>query len=304
MLRGKKLVLYRGGQEEQPLAGWSGAAGLRPLPIMASGERRPVASIDSSVIQVGETDDGSVFAAKATTAYNLGGRRKAEVFGPSIYYVGESTVDGIASFLGRDLPKKVLSRDGALAMRMLRVILERTLAMKASRELQGGLLALDGSLRQSFFEPASCTLRSVEAECARRGTQLVGVTKNTKVRQLQKMEGALYAVQEPSYVDATEVARMVSIDTLGRTYMARLAADGVPLRIDAAGPEALGWLLAGDTVVRGYPETLRAAHVLSIFSPAEEASAKGRLMATEGTEVLPSFNVRRALLGTLGGSGQ
>jgi hypothetical protein len=314
-IRGRRMVLYRNGEEQQPLMGWGSVSaaessgGSSCVPIPTEGSVKPVSSIDSSVIVLGEVDDGFVMAGKVTVSSRREGKKYAYVFGPSIFYIGESNVAKVNELLSNRLPERFIIHDAAVATRVVRVIMERAAALDVAINMSGGILALDGSLRVSNFEPSRCSLVRIAETCERNGVVLMGVTKNTKLRPLQRLEGKLYKSTRPSFMEVSDVVRSIAPTVLGRSVLARLSSDGVPLRIDILTEEglegSLSSLVASDILCHGYPDTLKAAHILSIFSLGEEESAKGRLVRTEGTNVVQSFNVRRALLGKmqLGGRG-
>jgi hypothetical protein len=97
-------------------------------------------------------------------------------------------------------------------------------------------------------------------------------------------------------------------DLQGRSYLTRLTADGIPFRVDLPTDEdpddVLSTVISSDVLVRGYPETLRAAHFLSIFTASEEAIVKSQLTRRAQVTILPSGNLRRTVLGTLSMSGR
>jgi hypothetical protein len=307
LLQGRRLVLYRDGEEQQPVFGWRGSCdpGLPCVHFEASPERRVVSSIDSSVVVVGETDDGFVLAGKVAVVSSSGSGRSVLVYGPSICYIGESNFGAVQEMLNVRVPAGPVLRDAALVTRLLRVILERFAALEAAQNLSGGILELDGSLKTSSFEPKKATLSSIIQLCSDSGTYLLGVTKNTKLRQLQRLGSCLYERKAPSYLDVTDTVRLFVPTFRGTSLLVRLSNDGIVLRIDmptgqaSSLVDALGCILSSDIISHGYPDSLRSAHLLSIFSQVEVACAKGSLVRTKGTQILSGFNVREKILGRL-----
>jgi hypothetical protein len=104
-------------------------------------------------------------------------------------------------------------------------------------------------------------------------------------------------------VDVTQHVKLFVADLLGKSYLSKLAQGGVPFRVDMTRGEdpdvVLSTVAESDILVRGYPETLRAAHFLSIFSDAEEAVVKGQLARKANVTVLPSDSLRKTVLGPL-----
>jgi hypothetical protein len=307
MLKGRPLVLYRGGEEQQPLLGWSGIeqdVSVVAFRIdMSHAEEREVAAIDSSVIVVGESEEGFVLSGKVAIASRSQGRSSAILIGPIILYIGESNADDLDFF--EKVPKKILALDSTIAARAVRVLLERYTAYEIAKTMKRGLILIDGSLKESNFEVRDANLNEIIKECTNRENNIAGITKNTKIKQIQRVEVKLYNLQQAAYIDVTDIARLFVSNLKANSYVARLSADGVPLRIDIPScqlpNQVISSVIASDILSHGYPETLKSAHLLSIFTGAEEASVKSRIARNEGTSILPSFNVRRALLGKLEG---
>jgi hypothetical protein len=307
MLKGRPVVLYKGGEEQQPLLGWSGIqqdASLDAIKIDISyAEEREVAAIDSSVIVVGESEEGFVLSGKVAVASRSQGRNDAVLIGPIIFYIGESNAGELDFF--EKVPKKILALDSAIAAKAIRVLLERYTAYEIAKTMKRGLILIDGSLKESNFEVREASLKAIISECSDRENYVAGITKNTKIKQIQRQEVKLYNLHQASYIDVTDIARLFVSNLAANSYAARLSADGIPLRIDIPKTQTphqvMSSIIVSDIISHGYPETLRSAHLLSIFTGAEEASVKSRIARNEGTSILPSFNVRRALLGKLEG---
>jgi len=309
-LQGKKLVLLRRGMEADPIGGWKDEGiPLQYVPLKDGGERRDVAALDSSVIQLAEAEDGSVYAAKAAIAFNVGGTKNSVVVGPNLFYLGEDDINLILRLLEKPVPKDLLLADNRLAMRMIRVVLERALAYEVSAGLRGGLLLLDGSFRASAFEPRGRSLFDIVEACGDAHSYVAGFSKRTSLRPLQKVQGRFYDEGVcGAYVEVTGIVKLMVPDFICRSFMARLTQDGVPFRVDL-GPEedpdaVLSATVSSDVLVRGYPESLRAAHFLSVFSEAEEAIVKSQLTKKARVTILPSDSLRRAVLGPLNISGR
>jgi hypothetical protein len=309
-LQGKKLVLIKRGEDAEPMMGWKSEGATLPIrPIQFSGTRRDVAALDSSVIQVAETDDGAVYASKAAIAFNIGGTRNSIMVGPNIVYVGDDSVHTLLGLLEKPVPKHLLLSDPKMAMRMIRVVTERMLAYEVSTGLEQGLMLIDGSLKPSVFEPRGRPLKQLLWQCAANSTKVAAFTKGTKLKAIQRMESQLFDDDAyASFVEVTEHIKVFVSDLQGRSYLTRLTADGIPFRVDLPTDEdpddVLSTVISSDVLVRGYPETLRAAHFLSIFTASEEAIVKSQLTRRAQVTILPSGNLRRTVLGTLSMSGR
>jgi len=90
--------------------------------------------------------------------------------------------------------------------------------------------------------------------------------------------------------------------------VAKFSNDGLVFRLDVARPvgqleRILGLVLYNDGFSVGYPESLRVAHHLSVFSRSEDIALKAYLSKRYCLRHLPAFGVRRMTLGGLSNSG-
>ena len=90
------------------------------------------------------------------------------------------------------------------------------------------------------------------------------------------------------------------------TVLAKFAQDGLVFRLDLArsdeDPEdTLGRILWNDAFSSGYPESLKLAHHLSIFSRAEDQGLKALVTKRFRLKQLPTFSLRRIALGSFKG---
>ncbi len=65
----------------------------------------------------------------------------------------------------------------------------------------------------------------------------------------------------------------------------------------------LGCMLSNDSYNAGYPESLRVAHHLSVFSRCEDMALKAYISNRYSLKQLRSFGLRRIALGGLSNSG-
>ncbi len=62
----------------------------------------------------------------------------------------------------------------------------------------------------------------------------------------------------------------------------------------------MGLLLANELLEGGYPETLRLAHILSVFTEGEDLAIQSFLKKKYSFRIPAKFNLRRALFGPFG----
>lgn len=297
-VRGKK-VLFVGsrGSEVRPLLGWGPQVGIKPIPLPESGQYKPLAALDSSVAYVAETEDGSVYVAKAALVISTLKRRKVHVIGPFIICLGEDTVKEFARNFSGEIPPMILLMDRQMAMRGIRVLLERHIASVAASLLKDGLILLDGSLRLSLFEPKDTGLDSLLEEAT-----TVAISKASRIKLVNRIASVLLKSNEACFVEITGFMKTIVKPSLGRSFVVKLETSGLPFRADlpshADPKETFSSLRSSDMIIRGYPESLRIAHLLSVFTAAEIAALKG-IIASQAGEILATEDLRKVVLGSL-----
>jgi hypothetical protein len=91
-----------------------------------------------------------------------------------------------------------------------------------------------------------------------------------------------------------------------KTVLAKFTPDGLVFRLDVAqSPEpvqqTLGRILWNDAFASGYPDSLKVAHHLSVFSKAEDQALKAYVTRRFRLRQLPTFSLRRIVLGSFKG---
>jgi hypothetical protein len=291
-LSGKTFVFSSYGKELYPCFE---AADARLVPgcIFPIKEGRPVASVDSTCVLVGETAQGALYAARTAVGISLNGSlRRFFRLGPILVYATSSGLSGLVPHLPPDEADLLLS-DHAVAERFIRNTVERRVLEALGRSDDGTILMADGSLRHPMSHLTSSPL--LRGESAK---SMVGFSKSSNLILSQDAVGALSAAPDPSFF------------TLGdgpiRTVLAKFTHDGLVFRLDLAGPEpaerVLGRILWNDAFSSGYPDSLKVAHHLSVFSKAEDQALKAFVSKRFHVRQLPTFPLRKIALGSFRGS--
>ena len=188
----------------------------------------------------------------------------------------------------------MLLADHTIAERVLRNIVEGRVVeslLSSEREL---IVVADGSLKHPFGQ------RQSPLDAGASGNCLIGFSKSSNlivsegaVASLSKAIGASYHLLDGGLV---------------KTVLAKFTSDGLVFRLDLAGlrepvEDALGRLLWNDSFSAGYPESLKAAHHLSVFSKAEDQALKAFVTKKFRLRQLPTFTLRRIALGSFKGGG-
>ncbi|MBI3858816.1 MAG: hypothetical protein HY296_01035 [Thaumarchaeota archaeon] len=291
-LSGRNFIFSRYGKDIYPYIEDMDAS-QAPGCIIPLKEGRPVASVDSTCVLVGETSEGALYAARTAVGVSFEGAvRKFFRLGPILVYASSAGLTGLGSQLSRAELGMVLS-DHAIAERVIRNTLESRVveALLGSRERM--VVMADGSLKHPFgqfnrFLPS----RLGEAGC------LVGFSKSSNLIFNEAALGSLTHEPRPSYhiLEDGDVA----------TLLAKFATDGLVFRLDVACrndtvESVLGRVLWNDAFSAGYPESLKVAHHLSVFSKADDQAIKAYVTRQFRLRSLPTFTLRTIALGTFKG---
>jgi len=290
-LAGRNFIFSRYGKQLYPYFEETDAA-LVPGCIVPVKEGRPVASVDSTCVLVGETSDGALYAARTAVGLSKeGSLRRFFKLGPVLVYLSSSGLAGLKSHLSHGELGMLLA-DHAIAERVIRNTVEGRVV--ESLLGSGGEITVvaDGSLKHPFSPFVSSPLTGASPN------YLVGFSKSSNlifsegvVASLSKAKSAAYHVLDGGPV---------------KTVLAKFAPDGLVFRLDFAGlneplERALGSLLWNDSFSAGYPESLKAAHHLSVFSKAEDQALKAFVTKRFRLRQLPTFTLRTIALGSFKG---
>jgi hypothetical protein len=259
-----------------------------------------VAAVDSSCIKVAETEEGSLYAVKCGIATAMDGRALMHFrIGPVLFYISESSIR--ESEIDDRLAKAVLLDDD-VAKRLVRVRSERAVQKELASHLVGSTILVDGSLRTSVFEDSQNSLKKISEESTLRRNAMVGISKSTRFRPLERAAGPLLKVPGPAYVDVDIIVKSLIRNSAGKSAMVRLDSAGPVLRADVIGGgfiESLGRLVGNDAVSSGYPETLRLAHHISTFTGTELTCLRSHVLNNYDVTELAADDIRRTLLGSI-----
>ena len=290
-LAGKAFVFSRYGKELYPYFEATDAD-LVPGCIIPIKEGRPVASVDSTCILVGETSQGALYAARTAVGISYeGALRRFFRLGPILVYANASGMSGLVSHIPSSELDLLLS-DRTVAERFIRNTVERRVIEALSIGDGSTIVMADGSLKHPMGQfSASATLRG-------QARSMVGFSKSSNLIMSEDAMGALSKARGPSYhtIDRGAVS----------TVLAKFTPDGLVFRLDLAGDEptetTLGRIMWNDAFSSGYPESLKVAHHLSVFSRAEDQALKAYVTKRFRVRQLHAFPLRKVALGSFRGS--
>ena len=305
VLKGKKIVFCHDDKKMIPVDGWRMRSNpyssttittIRPIK-----ENALVAAIDSSSIKLAETEDGSLYGIKCGLATAYAGHTLMHFkIGPGLFYLSEKTVH--ESELEERLSRLVLLDDD-LAKRLIRVRVERAVQKEIASNFTNSIILVDGSLKASIFEERDCRISKISESSVLRKNMLVGISKSTKLRALDRASAPLTKVPGPAYIEVEDIIKGLMRNTIGSNLMVKLekGTSSPILRADIVGDvrQSLGMLLGNDVVAGGYPETLRLAHHISTFTSTEVTCLRSHILNNYDVTELAAEDIRRTLLGSI-----
>jgi NurA domain len=305
VLKGKKIVFCYDDKKMIPVDGW----GMKSNPydtttittIRPIKDNALVAAIDSSSVKLAETEDGSVYGIKCGVAIAYAGRTLMHFkIGPVLFYLSEKTIH--ESELEERLSRLVILDDD-LAKRLIRVRVERAVQKQIASHFTNSIILVDGSLKASIFEERERSISKISESSVLRKNMLIGISKSTKLKALDRAAAPLTKVPEPAYIEVDDIIKSLIRNTVGSNLMVKLekGSSGPILRADIVGDRnrSLGMLLGNDVVAGGYPETLRLAHHISTFTSTEMTCLRSHILNNYDVTELAADDIRRTLLGSI-----
>ena len=290
-LTGKTFVFSRYGRELYPYFE-AIDAGLVPGCIIPIKEGRPVASVDSTCVLVGETSQGALYAARAAVGVSFEGALcRFFRLGPILVYVSSSGLNGLLPHLPSSELDLLLS-DRTVAERFIRNTVERRVVETLCSGDGKIIVMADGSLKHPSSQMSSPVFRRRAS-----GICMVGFSKSSNLIMSEDSVSALSSSKVPAYhtLDGGSSS----------TVLAKFTPDGLVFRLDIGGPEppetTLGRILWNDAFSSGYPDSLKVAHHLSIFSRADGQALRTLVAKRFRIRQLRTFPLRTIALGSFRG---
>jgi hypothetical protein len=291
-LSGRNFVFSRYGRELYPYFEETDAT-LVPGCIIPVKEGRPIASVDSTCVLVGEASEGALYAARAAVGISFeGALRRFFRLGPILVYASSSGLVGLDSNLSSPEYAMLLA-DHTVAERVIRNCVERRVVDALMASDEKAVVMADGSLKHPLGQFAGSLPRS-----GSRASCLVGFSKSSSLILSESVVSAL---------SRSEVAAYHSIDDGPvKTVLAKFSPEGLVFRLDVAQSlepvqQTLGRILWNDAFASGYPDSLKVAHHLSVFSKADDQALKAYVTKRFRLKQLPTFSLRRIALGSFKG---
>ncbi|MEM3382498.1 MAG: DNA double-strand break repair nuclease NurA [Nitrososphaerales archaeon] len=288
----------------KPIGGWPANEEIEVNEFSTMSQPTVLSALDSSCIHVADVEDGSIYAARIASVFFYNQKPQNQVrIGPIIFYLNEQNLmDGEQS--DKRLSKLILL-DNSLAKSMIRIRLERAFAMELVKNLSRGIIMIDGSLRSSIFDVEGSGLLDILNLARKNDNKVIGISKSSRNRILNKLSGKLHSIgKAPIYSDIHQWISPIFKGIEGHILLVKFTNDGLVFRVDISKfddnfSDILSRIRYNDCFFRGYPESLRLAHHLSIFTSSDDMSIKSYLLKNIGVIELPAEDPRKIALGSL-----
>ena len=259
---------------------------IQPVRIPKQGTPQKVASLDSTCITLANTIDSLTLAARATIVTNLENRAYSCVRSSPI----------VREFSNLESSSFLVTQERAESI--LRSALELCLVKRLVEERQIHMIFVDGVLDEPMGSPFREFKRRLIAEALAANIDLVGFSKESRLTSILALLSQVYNIPEdPWFAYVSPLSLVCGGDGSG-VYVARLAEMALTIRVDLVSrrfaEDVFADLLVSDNHYRGYPESLRLAHHLTVFTGLEALTLKAATKKVESP--LIELGGRRALL--------
>ncbi len=270
-------------------------------------KERNIAAIDSSCALIGETEDGAIYAGRVAAVRAINSKIQSYVrYGPVIFYLEPNMdIDQLTSKISLKAIRVMLF-DRALAERFIRIQLERWVQSELAGNSSDAIILIDGGLKSSELEPKGFPLKVIEKQCEENNNQLLGISKASCLKLISSFASELeYCERGALFLDVTDSLRALLTHLQCRVLVVKFSPNATAFRVDSswfnsdADSQVLSDLKSNDTIFRGYPETLRLAHHLSIFDPSTVNSIRAYLSRKYALTPVPTDDLRATVLGKL-----
>jgi hypothetical protein len=149
-------------------------------------------------------------------------------------------------------------------------------------------------------------LSKIVENCSLYKNAIVGISKSTKLKILDKISLPLTKIKSPGFIDVDLIIKSLIRDTLGDSVLVKIgnSHNSPILRADIVTPDgdkvgSFGKILWNDSIARGYPETLQLAHHISTFTSTEMSCLKSHVLNNYNVTELASEDIRKKILGSI-----
>lgn len=310
------MQLLQNCEKDPPFPSRSENQFLETLRLNGVGNEVSVFGLDTSNIDLGETEQGMLCAIRGCVVWRDTKEYQYTRHGPFIFHITERNKQYLFDSLRQTCFNQYESIEAPPLDNMadqIRNILERWLQKQLCESCQNSLLLWDGSLMALSVNRPITPLFPL-LNIARKGRNtILAFSKKTALTAMGRRINTLVNDRDiPCLLDIDNIIQLQygkRLRFLGKVYIAKLTRGTLSFRLDIdrrlsqyEGRIAAEDLLKSDLILNSYPESLRLAHILSRFSAGEVIAMKRYITLNHRLRIVPQPDVRQILFGPYGGT--
>lgn len=269
----------------------------RLIKLTAENEKIQIVGVDVSSRKIGISKNGLLCAYRGTIVWHDEYCYRYRRYGPFIFHINNDSTNGKAASPYRLQPLEVMGR--------IQVLLERELQEYTCRQFTDSIILFDGCLT-----PQSTSEQTFNIARKNRN-KILAIAKRSRIFENKCTTYSLDAAFPCLLLLGEPLSKIGdSFRSYAWTFAVKLCRSGLSFRLDADSSlsfnevlSSVQMLMGNDLLVHGYPETLRVAHTLSIFTPLETLALQRFLTEKYHVRIERVENARRTLFGPFGGNG-
>jgi len=286
-----KNVIFSSSAHRQPIIEHTNSHNFNIEHIKTIKEKKLIVAIDSSCIPIYDLDNGTIYASRVTAVLSLNGKPiKYLQFGPFLNYYNENTLNQFQfiklNYFNNNKSSVIESH--------IRNTLERILIKELSNSLNNCIILIDGTLNIITTSEDTNTILKISNK---NNNSLIGISKTTNDKsiiftfpKLKSINGSpfIYKIKSNNNNIIKKELMLLKLRDNGLVFKTESISKDIKLE--------LGYLSFNDSYYRGYPESLRLAHNISIFTNFENICFKSYLQKNFSVKEVPSENTRETIL--------
>ena len=289
---------------------------VETLQLNGVGNEVSVYGLDTSNIDLGETEHGILCAIRGCIVWRDTKEYQYSRHGPFIFHITERNKQYLFDSLRQTCFNQNESLEAPPLDNMadqIRNILERWLQKQLCESCQNSLLLWDGSLMSPPVNRPITPLLTLLNIARRERNTILAFSKKTALTPMgRRINSLVNDADVPCLLDIDNIVQLQygkRLRFLGKVYIAKFTHGTLSFRLDmdrrlpqCEGIIAAEDLLKSDLIVNSYPESLRLAHILSRFSAGEVIAMKRYITLHHSLRIVPQPDVRQILFGPYGGA--
>ena len=285
-----KNVIFSSSAHRQPIIEHTNSQNFNIEHIKTIKEKKLIVAIDSSSIPIYDLDSGTIYASRVAAVLSLNGKPiKYLQFGPFLNYYNEKILTQF-----QFIKLNQFNNNSSIIESHIRNTLEKILIKELSSSLNNCIILVDGTLNIiTSAQDGDIILKKSNEN----NNSLIGISKTTKDKSIIFTFPKLKSIKGSPFIFRIKSNKKSIIKK--ESMLLKMRDDGLVFKTESIAKNMkfeLGYLSYNDSYYRGYPESLRLAHNISIFTNFENICFKSYLCKYFSLKEVPSENTRDTIL--------